>query len=110
MPAQPQDERTIEGTPQDEVRLWTDALPVCGGTRLSPDTWFGRLIPTKVDLIGTLDNSPTDNPLTGGNLILDRATGSLYLSAGVVAGGDDHDRRHQCPGRDQCRLHPRLRG
>jgi hypothetical protein len=41
----------------------------------------------KVNLIGTIDNSPADNPLTGGNLILDGATGSLYLSAGVVTGG-----------------------
>jgi hypothetical protein len=41
----------------------------------------------KVNLIGTLDNSPADNPLTGGNLVLDRATGSLYLSAGVINGG-----------------------
>jgi hypothetical protein len=40
-----------------------------------------------VNLIGTIDNSPADNPHTGGNLLLDRATGSLYLSAGVVAGG-----------------------
>jgi hypothetical protein len=36
---------------------------------------------------GATDNSPADNPLTGGNLILDGATGSLYLSAGVVDGG-----------------------
>jgi hypothetical protein len=41
----------------------------------------------KVNLIGTLDNNPADNPLTGGNLILDRATGSLYLSASVIDGG-----------------------
>jgi hypothetical protein len=41
----------------------------------------------QVNLTGTLDNSPADNPLTGGNLTLDGATGSLYLSAGVVTGG-----------------------
>lgn len=41
----------------------------------------------KVNLTGTIDNSPADNPLTGGNLILNRATGSLYLAAGVVDGG-----------------------
>jgi hypothetical protein len=41
----------------------------------------------KVNLIGTIDNSPADNPLTGGNLLLDRATGPLYLSAGVITGG-----------------------
>jgi hypothetical protein len=40
-----------------------------------------------VNLTGTIDNSPADNPLTGGNLILDRSTGSLYLSAGVITGG-----------------------
>jgi hypothetical protein len=40
-----------------------------------------------VNLIGTIDNSPADNPLTGGNLVLDGATGSLYLSGGVIDGG-----------------------
>ena len=40
-----------------------------------------------VNLVGTIDNSPADNPLTGGNLVLDGATGSLYLSAGVIDGG-----------------------
>jgi hypothetical protein len=41
----------------------------------------------KVNLIGTIDNSRADNPLTGGNLILDRATGSLHLATGVITGG-----------------------
>lgn len=40
-----------------------------------------------VNLIGTIDNSPADNPLTGGNLLLDGATGPLYLAAGIIMGG-----------------------
>jgi hypothetical protein len=40
-----------------------------------------------VNLTGTLDNSPADNPLTGGTLALDGGTGPLYLSAGVIDGG-----------------------
>jgi hypothetical protein len=41
----------------------------------------------KVNVIGTIDNSSADNPLTGGDLVLNGATGSLYLAAGVIDGG-----------------------
>jgi hypothetical protein len=40
-----------------------------------------------VNLIGTIDNSAADNPITGGTLALNNSTGPLYLSAGVINGG-----------------------
>ena len=40
-----------------------------------------------VNLIGTLDNSPADNPITGGILTLNASTGPLYLAGGEIDGG-----------------------
>ena len=41
-----------------------------------------------VSLIGTLDNNPADNPITGGALTLDASTGPLYLyNSGEIDGG-----------------------
>ena len=52
--------------------------------------------PTPLYLTGVLDNSPADNPVSGGVLALDAATGPLYLSGGEIyqgavttSGGDD---------------------
>ncbi len=39
-----------------------------------------------VTLIGTIDNSPADNPVTGGTLALDQSTGPLFLD-GVIDQG-----------------------
>jgi hypothetical protein len=40
-----------------------------------------------VNLIGTIDNSPADNPATGGTLTLVAATGPLYLAGGEIDDG-----------------------
>ncbi len=40
-----------------------------------------------VNLIGTLDNSPADNPTTGGTLTLGASTDPLYLSGGEIVAG-----------------------
>jgi hypothetical protein len=40
-----------------------------------------------VNLIGTIDNSPADNPATGGTLTLNASTGPLYLAGGEIDGG-----------------------
>jgi hypothetical protein len=40
-----------------------------------------------VNLIGTIDNSAADNPITGGTLALNHSTGPLYLSGGVIDQG-----------------------
>ena len=51
--------------------------------------------PTPLYLTGVLDNSPADNPVSGGVLALDAATGPLNLSGGeiyqgtVTTSGDD---------------------
>jgi len=40
-----------------------------------------------VNLIGTIDNSAADNPITGGALALNQSTGPLYLSGGTIDQG-----------------------
>ena len=40
-----------------------------------------------VTLIGTIDNSPADNPVTGGNLALNHSTGPLYLDGAIIDQG-----------------------
>ncbi len=40
-----------------------------------------------VNVIGILDNSPADNPITGGTLTLNASTGPLYLQEGEIVGG-----------------------
>jgi hypothetical protein len=42
---------------------------------------------TLTHLTGTLDNSPMDNPVSGGNLTLNASTGPLYLSGGGIYQG-----------------------
>ena len=40
-----------------------------------------------VQVVGTLDNSPADNPITGGTLTLNASSGPLYLTGGEIDGG-----------------------
>jgi len=40
-----------------------------------------------VNLIGTIDNNPADNPITGGTLALNHSTGPLYLYGGTIDQG-----------------------
>ena len=40
-----------------------------------------------VTLIGTIDNSPADNPVTGGTLALNHSTGPLYLDGAMIDQG-----------------------
>ncbi|MGO9923910.1 MAG: hypothetical protein ACLQIB_55585, partial [Isosphaeraceae bacterium] len=40
-----------------------------------------------VTLIGTIDNSPADNPVTGGTLALNHSTGPLYLDGAFIDQG-----------------------
>ena len=40
-----------------------------------------------VNLVGILDNSAADNPVTGGTLTLNASTGPLFLSSGEINGG-----------------------
>ena len=40
-----------------------------------------------VNLIGTIDNSAADNPITGGTLALNQSTGPLYLAGGIIDQG-----------------------
>ena len=43
-----------------------------------------------VNLIGTIDNSPADNPITGGTLTLSASTGPCSFSGGEIDGRHDH--------------------
>ncbi len=62
--------------------LTTDEFENLGNLGISIDLPLDQ-----VYLSGTLDNSPADNPVTGGTLALNTSTGSLFLGGGEIAGG-----------------------